>query len=436
MSRAKKVQSSFSFISVLFIILIFFVFYLYSSESAWNVPAGMNWMVQFMLYYLCFICVRTITLIGLSFYEYLNSSTLPELVNHPLVTIIIPCYNEEIVIADSIRSVENIDYPNLEILVVDDGSTDNTFENALGAAKNRKIRVITKENGGKADSLNLGIEQSLGDYVFCMDADSLLDPQVLNVSLPYFMRDSELGAIAGSVKIGNTHSILTRFQNLEYVIGLNFHKKAQSAMNVVSIVPGPVGLFKKSVLLEVGGYDPGTYAEDCDLTLKILMAGYHINYCPNMYAITEAPESFQQLCIQRYRWSRGTIQAIMKNFGQVFSRKSFSLRNLLILAYVAIETMIIPSVNFIFAMLTLVYALTFDNVNIYGPFFLGLILMDATIALYSILMEKEIVSLFFYSLISRLTFGFSLEVMRFYSMVDEILGLPMKWGQLKRKGMK
>ena len=164
------------------------------------------------------------------------------------------------------------------------------------------------------------------------------------------------------------------------------------------------------------------------------MAGYNVRYSPAMIATTEAPETFYELCIQRYRWSRGTIQAITKNINVLLKKETRNVRNFMILLYMIVETMIIPSINFIFAILTLSLGLYYGSTNLYGPFFFGLILMDATIALYSILFERQIISLFFLSIFSRLTYGFSLEIMRFYSMIDEIIGVPMKWGVLVRKG--
>lgn len=430
-----RVDKAFSTIFSLIFALIFLALFIYSLPKQLHLKGHMVWLVQFMMYYLYFICFRTIILLAFSFFEYLSTKTLPNIEYPPLVTIIIPCYNEGKVIKRSIESVQKVNYPNLEILVVDDGSLDDTFEVAASLIERYRVRIVTKANGGKADALNYGISQALGDYVLCMDADSKLDREVINKSIPYFLNDDNLAAVAGSVHVGNTNSLITKFQALEYIIGLNFHKKAQSALNMVTIVPGPVGLFRKNVLIELGGYDSDTFAEDCDLTIKILLAGYNIKYSPDMTAVTEAPDNFYELCVQRYRWARGTIQAITKNINTVFSRKFFKPRNLLIMGYLVVESMLIPSINFVFATMTISFGLYYGQTNLYGPFFLGLILMDATIALYSVLFERQLFSMFFLSLVSRLTYGFSLEVMRFYSMIDEILGIPMKWGVLARKGL-
>lgn len=406
-------------------------------SSDWDVHPQAEWIANSMLFYLYFICIRTVVLMGLSFYEYLNTRARKQEKAPPLVTIIIPCYNEQAVIQNSIRSVSKMAYPNIEILVVDDGSTDSTFEKALQMTSAFKVRVVTKMNGGKSSALNFGIQQALGDFVLCLDADSELDPLVVSKGIPYFENNPNLAAVAGSARVGNARNLLCMFQKLEYIIGLNFHKKAQSALGMVTIVPGPIGLFRKSALFDVGLYEEDTYAEDCDLTLKLLMKGYEIKYCEEMIAYTEAPLTFYELTVQRYRWSRGMIQAIYKNIGrQQRSKEGMGKRNLAILSYMVIETMLIPSVNFLFAMTTLFVAFKYEGTNLYGPFFIGLIAMDASIAMFSLFTEKRMGPLFLLSLISRITYGFSLEIMRFYAMIDEILRIPMKWGSISRRGMK
>lgn len=432
-------KSSVSFTNawIAIITLLFAVFVFYSFESTLFVPKWMEPFAMAMIYYLGFIILRTIVLLGLSFYEQMTHKKMGMPENFPLVSIIIPCFNEENVIEQCIRSVNKIDYPNLEILVVDDGSLDNTFIKALELSREQesRVRAIHKPNGGKWDALNHGVEEALGEYIVCIDADSVLNPDIIMKMLPYFELDPLLVAVAGNIRVGNKQGLLTQFQKLEYVIGLNFHKTAQSALNAVAIVPGPIGMFKRKILLEVGGYEQGTFAEDCDLTVKLLMHGYHVKYCPDAIAYTEAPTNIFELMTQRYRWSRGTVQAIVKNAKYMLQVRK-ELRNVFIILYLILETMIIPSINFIFAMLTISFALQFNIDELYGPYFIGLTLLDVSLSLYSIISEKEIKTLFLLAFIGRITYGFALEILRFYSMVDELFGVPMKWGQLIRHGIK
>lgn len=373
-------------------------------------------------------------MLSLSFVEFIFQKRMDIVHTYPLVSIIVPAYNEGAVIINAIKSLMKIDYPNFEILVIDDGSSDNTFEVAKSVEEEFRVRVLYKANGGKSSALNYGIEQAMGDYYVCVDADSVLSPNLLIDSIPFFEADPNLAAVAGAVTVGNTHNLLTLFQKLEYIIGLNFHKKAQSCLNMVTIVPGPIGVFKKSAVLKVGGYKLDTFAEDCELSMSLLMAGYNIKYTGKITAMTEAPDGVGALITQRYRWSRGMIQSIIKSLSSL--RHNYSTRGLIVVSYMMIETIIIPLINFTFAILTLEFALMYETTELMGPFFMGLIVMDMSLCLYSIIMEKEITKLFLISIVNRLTYGLSLEVIRFLAIIDEFFGIPMKWGILERKGMK
>ena len=386
-----------------------------------------------MLYYLFFILLRTLFLLSLAFVEFLFQRRMPMVKEFPLCTIIVPAYNEGAVIVNAIKSLLKIDYPNFEILIVDDGSTDNTFENVIGLEEESKVRVIYKPNSGKSEALNFGIEQAKGDYYVCVDADSVLSSNLLLDSIPFFEADSNLAAVAGAVNVGNARNLLTLFQKLEYIIGLNFHKKAQSCLKMVTIVPGPIGVFKKSAVLSVGGYKSDTFAEDCELSMSLLMNGYNIRYTEKISATTEAPDTFHALITQRYRWSRGMLQSIFKSFKAL--QTNWSLRGFVVVMYMIIETVFIPLINFSFAILTIEFALLYETTELMGPFFLSLIIMDLSLCLYSIIMEKQMSKLFILSILNRLTYGLSLEFIRFLAIIDELFGIPMKWGVLKRKGM-
>lgn len=389
-----------------------------------------------MIYYLVFVIIRTVILVVLSFGDYYFRKSLKEPKNYPVITILIPCFNEGAVIGQAIESVMDLDYPNYEILVLDDGSTDETLVEAKKYEVRRNVRVISQENTGKAGALNRGISEAVGDYVLCMDADSVMKKDVLKLSMAYIERNPKIGAIAGSVVVENTagKDILVDFQRLEYVIGLNFHKTAQSFLSTVTIVPGPIGLFKKSVMLEVGGYLNDTFAEDCDLSIRILVQGYDIVYCPEMIGVTEVPDDMNSLIGQRYRWARGVTQAILKHSHWLFHPiKNF--RNFFLMLYLILESILIPLINFCFIVITLEQALLFNNTEMLGPFYISLTLLDIFLTLYSVITEKQNFVLLSLSVFNRLTYGLFLEVIRFFSLIDEVLGNPMKWGTLIRKGL-
>jgi cellulose synthase/poly-beta-1,6-N-acetylglucosamine synthase-like glycosyltransferase len=170
--------------------------------------------------------------------------------------------------------------------------------------------VIRKRNGGKSRALNTGIAAARGDFVLCMDGDSALHPQTLRRAVRH-LADPRVAAVAGSVKVVNRTNLLSSLQALEYVEGLNMVRAAQGFFRLERL--RPIGLFRVSAMRAVGGYDHDTFAEDCDLTLKLLAEGWQIHYEPESIAYTEAPEKLLDLLKQRYRWTRGILQAIRKH---------------------------------------------------------------------------------------------------------------------------
>jgi poly-beta-1,6-N-acetyl-D-glucosamine synthase len=430
----KGTAGAFTIAVMVFITGVLALVFFYSTTSDIKLGPVMQVIYDLMLLYLIFSVSRTVVLVVLSFGEFFFRKPAPNPDFLPLVTVIIPCFNEEKVVTKAIESVSRLDYPNYEILVIDDGSTDLTLASAKVLEKKGRIRVIYQENTGKSGALNRAVSEALGEYVLCMDADSLLNPDVIRLGMAYFATNPKLAAVAGSVYIGNTPNLVTLFQKLEYIIGLNLHKTAQSFLKCVTIVPGPIGLFKKSAIIDMGGYHHDTFAEDCDLTIRMLMNGYEIVYCPTMIAVTEGPEDIRSLISQRYRWSRGIVQAISKHSGWLLSpRKNF--RNFFILHYMMAESIIIPIVNFSFTLITLQHALIYGVETMLGPFFAGLTLLDMVLAMYCVATERQNVILVILAGVNRLTYGLALEIMRFFALIDELFKIPMNWGKLVRKGL-
>jgi biofilm PGA synthesis N-glycosyltransferase PgaC len=263
--------------------------------------------VAFILTFLIILILRYVILLWLGYLHHVESDALPEeLTEAPPVSVVVPAYNEAPVIESALRSLLELDYPEYEILVVDDGSTDGTAARATALAGDygrATIRVLTRSNAGKASALNAGIGIARHDYVLCMDADSRISRDSLRVAMRHF-RDPRVGAVAGNVKVVNRGTMWSALQALEYIEGLNLARRAQGFLRVVNIVPGPIGIFRREALTAVGGYDTDTFAEDADLTLKILTAGWHITYENRAIAWTEAPERLHDLIKQRYRWTR------------------------------------------------------------------------------------------------------------------------------------
>ncbi|MGB7553427.1 MAG: polysaccharide deacetylase family protein [Candidatus Korobacteraceae bacterium] len=234
----------------------------------------------------------------------------------PAVAVLVPAYNEATVIERTVRSVLDSDYKNLRVIVIDDGSTDATLEVTRAAFQEEiaagKVTVLTKLNSGKADALNFGLEQVTEELFVGIDADTLVAPDAISKLVPHFS-NPKVAAMAGNAKVGNRVNLWTRWQALEYITSQNFERRALNTLNAVSVVPGAIGAWRTAPVRAAGGYQHDTVAEDADLTMALLQAGYWVNYEDRALAYTEAPTKASGLMRQRFRWSFGIMQSVWKH---------------------------------------------------------------------------------------------------------------------------
>lgn len=230
----------------------------------------------------------------------------------PSVCVVIPAYNEEKVILKTIESVRAGNYPGLEIIVVDDGSSDNTFSVVKGAYTNGEVKVFRVPNAGKASALNSGIERAQAEIVVAIDADTVLAPNAVERLVRHF-EDERVGAVAGKAVVGNETSTIGKFQSLEYITSQNLDRRAFELFNAISVVPGAIGAWRRAALLSVGGFREDTLAEDADATVSLERKGYRVLYEPDAVAFTEAPETVKAFLKQRFRWMFGTLQMAFKH---------------------------------------------------------------------------------------------------------------------------
>lgn len=392
-----------------------------------------------LVLFLVILLVRYFIILVLAYLNANEYTFLEE--NHfsPFVSIIVPVYNEGKILNKSIQSLLDLNYKNFEIIIVNDGSTDNTQEVAesfVGFKKGRtnlvRISLINKENGGKASALNVGIKYSQADYVLCMDGDSQLTNDSVKRAVRHF-KDAKIGAVAGNVKVLNRKRLLTDLQALEYIEGLNMARSAQSFVRAVNIIPGPVGLFRKSAIGDAGYYSSDTFAEDADMTLKILAKGWKIYYEPRAISYTEAPSTFQQLLKQRYRWTRGIIQSIRKH-KRLLINPTINFRNTIILWSMFYEALVWPTMNIAAHLFFIVAALVFGFSSLIIFWWIGLALLDFISALYCIAVEKEEARLLPYTIIYRMFFILVIDICKAMSTIEEFLGIRMTWGKLERTG--
>lgn len=231
----------------------------------------------------------------------------------PSVCVIIPAYNEERVIETSVRRVLASDYPDIKVIVADDGSKDGTSAVVTRAfADDPRVTLMALQNGGKAAALNRALLQSSGEIIIALDADTQFEPTTI-ARLTRWFADPDIGAVAGDARVGNRINLVTRWQAVEYVTAQNLERRALAGFDAMTVVPGAVGAWRREALEAVGGYPEDTLAEDQDLTIAIQRAGWRVTYDPEAIAWTESPESFRALAKQRYRWAFGTLQCLWKH---------------------------------------------------------------------------------------------------------------------------
>lgn len=238
----------------------------------------------------------------------------------PSVSVIVPAYNEEDVIEDTVQSLLNLDYPDdkLEVMVVDDGSEDATLRKAKKFEP--EVKVISKEkNRGKAHSLNIGVDRAKGEIVACLDADSFVEKDTLKKMVGYFKED-EVGCVTPALKADNRTNSLSKAQYVEYLMNV-FMRKVMSFLDIVPVAPGPFSLYRKEVVEKLGGFDEDNITEDMEIALKIHDGGYRIESTTDAEVRTICPERLGELYRQRLRWYRGVIYNSLKYRHLFFNRK-------------------------------------------------------------------------------------------------------------------
>lgn len=235
----------------------------------------------------------------------------------PLVSVVVPAYNEEKVIEHCLRSVLASDWKNLEVVVVDDGSLDQTVASARRvAAEDARLRVIAKLNGGKGSALNRGIAETSGEYVLLVDSDGVFAPTTIHTMIAAFDAP-EVGAVCGDDRPVNLDRIQTKLLSVLSHVGTGLVRRALSLAGCLIIVSGNAGAFRREALVEVGGLDESTLGEDLELTWRLLRAGWQIRFEPRALVYAESPSTVKGLWKQRVRWARGLLQTTHRHRGMI-----------------------------------------------------------------------------------------------------------------------
>jgi cellulose synthase/poly-beta-1,6-N-acetylglucosamine synthase-like glycosyltransferase/peptidoglycan/xylan/chitin deacetylase (PgdA/CDA1 family) len=363
----------------------------------------------------------------------------------PFVSIIVPAYNEQLVIANTIRSLLNSNYSKYEIIVIDDGSEDATSKVVQEQfAQEKRVRLFTVSNAGKAQALNTGLRYARGEIIIALDADTLFDPHTVG-ALAHRFYDKKLGAIAGNAKVGNRVNLVTRWQALEYITSQNMDRRAFASLNCITVVPGAVGAWRKDLLAELGGFPSDTLAEDQDLTLGIRRLGYTIGYEESAIAWTEAPHDLRALAKQRFRWAYGTLQCMWKHRDALF-RPRYGTLGFIAMPNVWIFQILFPLISPVMDLM-LIYVLVSDGwerwqssgytstnlqqVLLYYALFLAI---DWATACFAFLLERsERWSLLWWLFLQRFCYRQVMYYVMIKSVAMAIRGPVVGWGKLERK---
>ncbi len=429
-------------IKILFLVLMLLGLSFLSLNQLEHIYQSENPLVQagvlFILIFSLIVIARYFILLLLSMlnlYSHVKETKDYKSNHSKMVTVIVPCYDEDVVIKSSLESLTKQTYRNFEIIVVDDGSNDNTYlisKNMEFSEKGKRLIAFTKPNEGKAEALNYGIAIAKGELILAVDADSKLSPDAIELMVTYF-DDPKVGAVAGSVYVTNQNTIWTKLQALEYIQGLNLVRNGQAFLKLVNIIPGPIGMFRKDAIIKAGGYQNDTYAEDCDLTLNLISQGYKIDYEIDAVSYTEAPEDLTDLLKQRYRWTRGILQSIMKHKDKLWKlHKNFAMS--MVIWYMLFEAVLWPIAS-IFANVFIVYlGISSGHSTMLIYWWIIFTVLDVSASLYCVSVTKEKMGLVLYSLYYRIFFINVVNVAKVLATFEEFFGVQMNWGKLERKG--
>ena len=364
----------------------------------------------------------------------------------PLVSVIVPAYNEELVIANTIKSLLASDYQGYEIIVVDDGSQDGTSKVvAKQFGDDTRVRLITMPNAGKAEALNTGLMHAKGEVIIALDADTLFAPRTIS-ALAHRFYDAEIGAIAGNAKVGNRINIVTRWQALEYITSQNMDRRAFASLNCITVVPGAVGAWRRDLLEKAGGFASDTLAEDQDLTLRIRRLGYKIGYEETAIAWTEAPDRLRTLALQRFRWAYGTLQCMWKHMDALF-RPRYGALGFIAMPNVWIFQVLFPLISPVMDLM-LIYTLVFSIIDRWQQgtdysstnlqqvlFYYALFLaIDWVSACFAFMLEKkERWSLLWWLFLQRFCYRQVMYYVMIKSVAMALRGPVVGWGKLERK---
>ncbi len=348
------------------------------------------------------------------------------------VSIIVPAYNEKEGIEAAVRSLAGGDYPSIEVVVVDDGSTDGTaaIVERMGL---RNVRVVRVPNGGKANALNTGVALARHDLIVTVDGDTIFEKDSIRMLVQPFA-DPKVGAVAGNVKVGNRERMVAAWQHIEYVIGFNLDRRLYEVLGCMPTVPGAIGAFRRSALAEVGGVSDETLAEDTDVTMALCRAGWKVVYEERAKAWTEAPTTLEQLYRQRYRWSYGTMQAMWKHRQSLFHSGTSGRFGRVGLPFLALFGVALPMLAPVVDIM-LVYGLVFWELEETMVAWFGMLALQLFTAAVAFRFDRESLVPLWRLPLQQFAYRQLMYLVLIQSATTALTGGRLRWHKLNRAGL-
>jgi cellulose synthase/poly-beta-1,6-N-acetylglucosamine synthase-like glycosyltransferase/peptidoglycan/xylan/chitin deacetylase (PgdA/CDA1 family) len=349
----------------------------------------------------------------------------------PAVSIVVPAYNEAEVIEPAVRSLVGSDYPELEVIVVDDGSEDGTAAIVEGLALSG-VRILREPNSGKPAALNAGIAAARHDVIVTVDADTVFEPGTLRKLVAPFAEE-RVGAVAGNTKVGNRKGMLGRWQHIDYVMGFNLDRRLYDVLECMPTVPGAIGAFRHAALREVGFFSAATLAEDTDVTIALGRAGWRVVYVEDARAFTEAPTTLSALWRQRYRWSYGTMQAIWKHRRALLGKDRGRRIGTVGIPYLLLFQVMLPLLAPLIDVFT-IYGIVFLNPLPVLAYWLAFNALAVGLAIYAFRLDDESLRPLWAMPLQQLVYRQLMYLVVIQSVISALRGLRLRWQHVERAG--
>ncbi|MFC3894449.1 bifunctional polysaccharide deacetylase/glycosyltransferase family 2 protein [Lentzea rhizosphaerae] len=347
----------------------------------------------------------------------------------PPVSVVVPAYNEALNIAATVRSIAaNNHLADVEVIVVDDGSTDGTADRAEELDL-PGVTVIRQANQGKPAALNAGIRRAKHDVLVLLDGDTIFEPDTIGQLVQPFA-DNGVGAVSGNAKVGNRQGVLGRWQHLEYCAGSNLDRQILHALRCIPTVPGAVGAFRKAAITDVGGVSDATLAEDTDLTMAVTRAGWRVAYRPQAKAWTEAPVTVPSLFRQRYRWSYGTFQAMWKHRGALVERGPMGRFGLI---YLVVFHLLLPLLAPMMD-LYVVYGFLVADAPLAAVVWTVFLLLQTASAGYALRLDGESLKPLWAYPLQQIVYRQLMYAVVIQSLITAVHGTQLRWMSVRRTG--